>query len=394
MNSFTHILTLISLAILSGCGSNALQSIGGLLESSSSQDSAAATSTVAPTSTTEVKEKKTYSSAQASICQQTKQHETFTAEASHTYTQQATKMPDVRMLWVVDTSPSMKNDVLTLANGLLSFVKRVDPLSNIQARLLINKNQFIKFLQDSTAQFPALSPTFFDELPSSIIHSNVSIISHNSLDKSYAYLENHPDFWPQNSPNIIKALVVISDGIVTDSVHRQKGTKSWYPAGFVSYIKDTKRSAGFHLFGFLDLDYNRIIYETNWKRRDMTPKDNRRAKMIHNGVPYQHYVDELGGELFHVLDAGQSGFVTTSRIDWDKAFDRLYNSIHVEIKKIAPNVVQTQCAITSVQSVRINKKRLDSSKFTIELAERLIKITTPLQQGDTIDIHYETSGQD
>ena len=211
--------------MLGGCGSNALQSIGRLLEPSS-QEAAA---------TAKAPGVERHSAEQTTTCQQTKQHETFTAEASHTYTQQATKMPDVRMLWVVDTSFSMKHDVLALAAGLELFVKRVADLAHVQVQLLMSKHDYLVHLSDPGAQFPALSPTFFDELPSSITHFDVHVDSYNSLNRVYWHLTGNRvyshlteeervvarDFWPKNRPKIIKPLVVMSSGLVQDRIHQQ-----------------------------------------------------------------------------------------------------------------------------------------------------------------------------
>ena len=376
MNVFTHVLVCFVM-ILGGCGSSAFQSIGGLLESSS-QESAA---------TAEAPRVERHSASQVTTCQQTKQHETFTAEASHTYTQQATKMPDVRMLWVVDTSTSMRDDILPLASGLVSFVNRVADLTHIRVHLLVKKSNLLSYIKYSGTSFPALSQQFFAELPPSIEHFDVMIDSHNSLNRSFDHLQNfRPNFWPQNSPKIIKALVVATDDVVHDGVHHKRGTKGVDP-GFVSFIKETKRAAGFHLFGFVDRGYDTQSYQNTQSLN--------RVMSVHQYVSYQYYIEKLGGRLFHVFKSTNTNNIPPPPlIDWDTAFEELYDSIHVEIKKIAPNVVQTQCAIMKVQSVSINNKQLDSSKFTIEADERLVKISTPLAKGDTIDIYYETSAQE
>lgn len=405
------VVVLCLLAMLGGCGANAFESIGGLLESSASQDSDAAASAVKkPPAGTGVNDaelkNKTYSaqttSAQAATtCQQKKQQQKFTAEASGTYTQTTTALPEVRMLLLVETEESIKNDVLKVASGLVSFVQRVDELSNIQAHLLVDKSALLRYIgQSSGGAFPALSEQFFEELPSSIEHFDAEINSRNSLNKTYEHLQVHPDFWLGNSPKIIKALVVISDGYVEDSVYvientkHQTDKKSWSTPGFVSFITNTNRAKNFHLYGFLDLDYNSYFFNKNWKNRSNTPIAHRHPKVKFDVVPYHYYVNTLGGKLFHVLNAG-SDLVTQKKspIDWNTAFTLLYDSIHVEIKKIAPNVVQTQCAITKVQSVHINQNRLDPNQFTIEAAERLVKITAPLAQDDIIKIDYETSVQ-
>ena len=295
-------------------------------------------------------------------------------------------MPDVRMLWLVDMDAlPWQNNVLDIAGGIVAFVKRVEKLANIQVRLLMRMEDFLQRLADGGAQ-SSEAANFFDELPPSITHYNVSVDSNNALNRSYQHLAEHGTFWPARSPKIIKALVVMSNGLVDDRVHALKETAGLRP-GFEDFIKKTKRKAGFHLFGFLDLRLD-MVEQSVWNKRTPTVADR------HVPVPYQYYVDQFSGKLFFVVErAGQNQYQipTPARLEWSAAFDALFNSTHVEIKKLAPNVFQTQCVITKVRSVSINDKRLARKKFTTEPDERLLKIRKSLKQGDSIVIHYETT---
>lgn len=360
------------LVVLGGCGSNAFQSISRILESAESQDSAASVAAVKMASSTD------------DVCQHKEQHQIFTVQQG-AHIQSGTKLPKVRMLWLLDTS-SPYMDRSYLANGLVSFVERVRESSNMTAHLLVNVQRIIKNSD--------ITQAVFDSLPKFIKYFDVDINSTNSLDKTYEHLKDHPKFWPEDSPQVIKALVVLSASIVHDRVHKLRGTTGRYP-GFVSFIKETRRASNFHLFGFISLGYDNYIYQTLWKPSSdgyyqlvhKLPSD------IHSPVAYRYYVQELGGQLFHLFNSNNAAIDTPPLLKWSTAFQQLYELVQVEIKKIAPHLIQTQCAIASVDSVRIsiNTKKLDNKQYTIEVAEGLIKITAPVKQGDTIEVHYETS---
>ena len=262
----------------------------------------------------------------------------------------------VHMLWVIDNSESMSDDITAVNAGITSFAAGLRQHSGQVEVTMITKVGTGKVaISADILQGAGIHPV------SLLVHSHYKI--HNlaqylkpSSFASYGFLKaddlkenlsHHPssDFFLK--PEALKVFVVVTD----DKEQSASGRNA--SESFISMLSDSYGNlSSFRFFAFLD-DVDHVRYAS-----------------------YSHLIQEMGGEKWDISRLSPAGWQGVLKIAQEKL-----------ISEFMQRVFTLKFTVKEVIEVKINGKTLDKSLYYVSQKKLHIK-ESYFKEKDKIDVVY------
>ena len=306
--------------------------------------------------------------------------QSFTVQASET---QASR--PVHMLWVVDTSGSMSDEVQAVSKGLASFASGLGGAKESSVKVSILGHLLpgtSKELQKAGIHIVPTTVKSYDQLPvaasylSPDQHSKYGLVANQcSGDRSSQIpptlrLSDHPDEKFFKDPKALKVIVVVSDegecacklppgpGRPSLSLREELASKC-----LIRFMSDLGYdSATLRFYGFLNLDF---------------PASSEHATggaSINRA--YKHLVSEWGGKLWHV-----------SNIPPEKWQDVLAEAQSTLLSEVLQNVFTLEAPVEEIKEVKVEGVVLEESAYYAD-AGKLYITASEIKKGSEVEVIY------
>ena len=286
----------------------------------------------------------------------------------------------VHMLWALDNSPSMQEEIAGVRAGIKAFAEGLRKHSTVKATVITKTGTSTKLMTKVMykGNIYAIEAAALQAAGIHVIDFEVASTNQLNILTAYLFradkLKNNPFSGPQyfhfreriQSPNFslhpdddflrdsqaLKAFVVVTDDGDDGSSH-----------SFISLLQDIYGNLSlFRFFGFLDLKSPRLNDPNGYNKS------------------YHHLLHELGGGKWHIVDISPN--------EWKQVLDQVQSKI---VSEVLQKVFTLKHPVAEILEVKVGETVLESSSYQLK-GVKLHITASHLKEGDQLKVTYNAQG--